>query len=72
MSGKSTYLKQIVLIQVMAQIGCFIPTDNEPMPMLRISDGIFSRVGMSDSIECNASTFAMEMKETAYILNNLG
>ena len=40
--------------------------------MFRVADSIFSRVGMSDSIECNASTFAMEMKETAYILNSLG
>ena len=72
MSGKSTYLKQIVLLQVMAQSGCFVPAINEPQPMFRVADSIFSRVGMSDSIECNASTFAMEMKETAYILNSLG
>ena len=42
------------------------------IPTFRVADAIFSRVGMSDSIECNASTFSMEMKETAYILNNLG
>ena len=75
MSGKSTYLKQIVLLQIMAQSGCFVPaeTDSEsPQPVFRLCDTIFSRVGMSDSIECNASTFQMEMKETAYILNNLG
>ena len=59
-------------IQVMAQSGCFVPAINEPQPMFRVADSIFSRVGMSDSIECNASTFAMEMKEMAYILNNLG
>merc|ERR1712110_805829 len=72
MSGKSTFLKQIVLLQVIAQSGCFVPAINEPQPMFRVADSIFSRVGMSDSIECNASTFALEMKEMAYILNNLG
>ena len=56
----------------MAQSGCFVPAINDPQPMFRVADSIFSRVGMSDSIECNASTFAMEMKEMAYILNNLG
>ena len=59
-------------VKVMAQSGCFVPAINEPQPMFRVADSIFSRVGMSDSIECNASTFAMEMKEMAYILNNLG
>ena len=72
MSGKSVFLKQILLLQIMAQSGCFVPADKDPVPMFRLSDSIFSRVGMFDSIECNASTFAMEMKETAYILNNLG
>ena len=46
MSGKSTYLKQIVLLQVMAQSGCFVPALNEPQPMFRMADSIFSRVGM--------------------------
>ena len=72
MSGKSTYLKQIVLLQIMAQCGCFIPASNDPQPVFRLADSIFSRVSMSDSIESNSSTFAMEMKETAYILNSLG
>lgn len=69
MSGKSTYLKQIVLLQVMAQIGCHVPAD---FASFRIADGIFSRIGTGDSIECNASTFTMEMKEMAYILSSLG
>ena len=72
MSGKSTYLKQIVLLQIMAQVGCFVPAANDPQPVFRLADSIFSRVSMSDSIESNSSTFALEMKETAYILNNLG
>ena len=72
MSGKSTYLKQLVLLQIMAQCGCFIPASNEHQPVFRLADSIFSRVSMSDSIESNSSTFALEMKETAYILNNLG
>lgn len=72
MAGKSTYLKQVVLLQIMAQSGCFVPAQKDGVPVFRVADSIFSRVGMSDSIECNASTFAMEMKETAYILSNLG
>ena len=48
-----------------------VPADSDAIPIFRICDSIFSRVSMSDSIECNASTFEMEMKETAYILQNL-
>ena len=69
MSGKSTYLKQIVLLQVMAQVGCHVPAD---FASFRIADGIFSRIGTGDSIECNASTFTLEMKEIAYILGSVG
>ena len=48
-----------------------VPADPDAIPIFRLCDSIFSRVSMSDSIECNASTFEMEMKETAYILQNL-
>ena len=48
-----------------------VPADPDAIPVFRLCDSIFSRVSMSDSIECNASTFEMEMKETAYILQNL-
>ena len=69
MSGKSTYLRQIVLHQVMAQVGCFVPAQEA---VFRICDSIFSRVSTFDNLECNASTFMVEMKEASYILNNLG
>ena len=69
MSGKSTYLRQLVLLQVLAQLGCFVPADSATF---RIADSIFSRISTGDSIECNASTFTLEMKETAFILGGLG
>ena len=68
MSGKSTYLRQIALLHVMAQVGCFVPAE---YASLRIIDNIFSRVGSDDDIETNASTFTMEMREMKYILDNV-
>ena len=70
MSGKSTYLKQVVLLQIMAQTGCYVPAEGSAQ--FRICDAIFSRVGTADNLEYNASTFMLEMRETSYILNNLG
>ncbi|XP_072025616.1 mutS protein homolog 4-like [Amphiura filiformis] len=67
MSGKSTYLKQIALLQIMAQIGCFVPAD---YASFRICDQIFSRIGFEDDIETNASTFMLEMREANYIVQN--
>ncbi|XP_065062866.1 mutS protein homolog 4-like [Rhopilema esculentum] len=67
MSGKSTYLKQIVLLQVMAQVGSFVPAE---YASLRLADQIFARVGTDDDIETNSSTFTLEMKEMNYILKN--
>jgi DNA mismatch repair protein MSH4 len=52
----------------MAQLGCFVPAE---FATVRVADAIFSRFGTGDSIECNASTFALEMKEIAYILGGL-
>jgi DNA mismatch repair protein MSH4 len=69
MSGKSTYLRQLVLLQILAQLGCFVPAASATF---RPADAIFSRLSTGDSIECNASTFTMEMNETAYILGGLG
>ena len=69
MSGKSTYLRQIVLLQIMAQVGCYVPAE---YASFRIADRIFSRVSNRDSIEANASTFMLEMQETSYILANVG
>ncbi len=67
MSGKSTYLRQIALIALMAQIGSFVPADSAK---LRVFDRIFTRVGASDNLVRGQSTFMVEMQEAAYILNH--
>ncbi|GFQ04093.1 DNA mismatch repair protein msh4 [Phtheirospermum japonicum] len=67
MSGKSTYLQQICLIVILAQIGCYVPAR---FATLRVVDRIFTRMGTTDSVESNSSTFMTEMKETAFILQN--
>lgn len=58
MSGKSTYLKQIVLLQIMAQLGCFVPAKQA---MFRITNLVFCKIVTRDDIECNASTFSLEV-----------
>uniref|UniRef100_A0A5F8A0L0 MutS protein homolog 4 n=1 Tax=Macaca mulatta TaxID=9544 RepID=A0A5F8A0L0_MACMU len=67
MSGKSTYLKQIALCQIMAQIGSYVPAEYSSF---RIAKQIFTRLSTDDDIETNSSTFMKEMKEIAYILHN--
>lgn len=67
MSGKSTYLRQIALIVIMAQIGSFVPAESAN---LCIVDKIFTRIGASDNILFGDSTFMVEMKEMSYILQN--
>jgi DNA mismatch repair protein MutS len=67
MAGKSTYIRQVALIAVMAQAGSFIPADEAE---LGVFDRIFARVGASDDILGGRSTFMVEMVETAVILNN--
>ncbi|KAF9978646.1 hypothetical protein BGZ73_001299 [Actinomortierella ambigua] len=68
MSGKSTYLRQIALIHIMAQIGSYVPAE---FACLKILDQLFTRICNDDNIEVNASTFTVEMRETAYILQSV-
>lgn len=67
MSGKSTYIRQVALIFILAQIGCFVPADHAK---LVFTDRIFTRIGASDNLAAGESTFMVEMNETANILNN--
>jgi len=67
MSGKSTSLRQVALITLLAQIGCFVPADEA---VIGVVDRIFTRVGAHDELATGQSTFMVEMNETASILNN--
>src|SRR5690606_25211810 len=66
MAGKSTLLRQVGLIQLLAQIGSFVPADAARLP---VCDRIFTRVGASDNLVRGQSTFMVEMNETAAILH---
>ncbi len=67
MAGKSTYIRQVALITLLAQIGSFVPAKSAT---IGVCDRIFARIGASDELHAGQSTFMVEMTETANILNN--
>jgi DNA mismatch repair protein MutS len=67
MAGKSTYMRQVALITVMAQIGSFVPAAEA---RIGVVDKVFTRVGASDDLASGQSTFMLEMNEVSYILKN--
>ena len=67
MSGKSTYMRQLALIAVMAQIGCYVPASYANVPVF---DQIFTRIGAADDLVSGHSTFMVEMMETNYALEH--
>lgn len=68
MSGKSTYIRTVALLQVMAQIGCFVPAQYASFTIIH---NLFSRTSTDDSIESNMSTFSVEMRDMAFVLRNI-
>lgn len=68
MSGKSTYIRMVSLLQVMAQIGCFVPAEYAAFPIIH---QLLARMSTDDSIEANMSTFSVEMREMAFILSQV-
>jgi len=66
MAGKSTYMRQLALTVIMAQIGCFVPAEEAKLP---IFDQIFTRIGAADDLVRGQSTFMVEMLETEHALN---
>jgi DNA mismatch repair protein MutS len=67
MAGKSTYIRQVAMIAIMAHIGSFVPASKACIPLI---DRVFTRVGAGDDLARGRSTFMVEMQETANILNN--
>ena len=67
MAGKSTYMRQLGIIAIMAQIGCFVPAKEAKMPVF---DQIFTRIGASDDLVSGESTFMVEMIEATNAINN--
>ena len=67
MAGKSTYIRQVALIALLAHLGCWVPATKARIGLV---DRIFCRVGASDELSRGNSTFMVEMNETANILNN--
>ena len=67
MSGKSTYMRELAIIVIMNQMGCFVPADEADLP---IFDKVFTRIGASDDLVGGESTFMVEMRESANALRN--
>src|SRR5699024_780527 len=67
MSGKSTYMRQLALTIIMAQIGCFVPCDEAELILF---DQIFTRIGAADDLVAGQSTFMVEMLEANHALRN--
>lgn len=68
MSGKSIYIRTIALLQIMAQVGCFVPAEYAAFPIIH---NIFARISLNDNLEANLSTFSVEMREMAFILRHI-
>ena len=67
MAGKSTYMRQMAITAVMAQIGCFVPADTAKIPLF---DAIYTRIGASDDLVSGESTFMVEMMEASNAIKN--
>ena len=67
MAGKSTYIRQVALITLLAQVGSYVPAKSATIGLV---DRLFTRIGASDELHTGQSTFMVEMTETANILNN--
>lgn len=67
MAGKSTYMRQLAITVIMAQIGCFVPANKATLP---IFDAIFTRIGASDDLVSGESTFMVEMNEANHAISN--
>jgi len=67
MAGKSTYIRQVALITILAHMGSFVPADEAEIPL---TDRVFTRIGAGDDLARGRSTFMVEMQETANILNH--
>lgn len=68
MSGKSVYIRTVALLQIMAQVGSFVPAEYASFSAI---SHLFARVSMDDSVESNLSSFSVEMREMAFILRNI-
>ncbi|MEG0408763.1 MAG: DNA mismatch repair protein MutS, partial [Bacilli bacterium] len=67
MAGKSTFMRQIAITSIMAQIGCFVPAEKAVIPLF---DAIYTRIGASDDLVSGESTFMVEMLEANYAIKN--